>query len=348
MLARLPSRFLPLSLIIGLGLSLGAAPRAQAGSVLVLGFVEDGKPNAAVRQSVMQFLSRMGEEVVSTSLPNADQLCTQTDCLVRLGEKHRAQRLVGGELIRNDSSYRILVWLFDRVSEMPNSAETSCTDCNTEMLADMVSRTVGRALEVGAAPPPPPPVLRQSQLTSVAEVAAPSSPRRCGSSYMSFGRGIAIGSLAATTAAGLATGIGLAIENGRVYKSGDGMGPDQVYNFGNHTKIAFGLTALSAVGLTLATIPWRSLLYGRAERTIEVCTRSPRWSFNRGTAIGAFGAMALMGLISSLALTGMNGAQYDTNLDGTPVSYSLKPHYTAASIVSAGMLIGLGVSLFWP
>jgi len=341
-----------LALGVGLLLSLicGQPSRAHAGSVLVLGFVEDGKPNAAMRQSVMQFLSRMGEEVVASPLSATDQLCTQTDCLVRLGERHRAQRLVGGELIRNDTSYRINVWLFDRVSELPNSAEATCTDCNAEMLADMLGRTVGRALEVGVPPPAPPPPSSSSSLngqrTALAAEPAQVSRRACGSKR-GFLRGLALGSLSATTAAGLATGIGLAASHGQVYQTGEGGMPDRVYDFGTHTGVAFGLTAVSAVGLALTAVPWSRVLYGRRNDT-EVCTTSSRWTFARGVAVGSLGALAAMGLTSALALTAMNGATYDVNADGTPITYSLKPHYTTASVLSAGMLVGLGVALFWP
>ena len=325
-----------------------ALPRAQAASVLVLGFVEEGKPNVVMRQSVIQFLSRMGEEVVGTSLPPADQLCTQTDCLVRLGEKHRAQRLVGGELIRNDASYRVQVWLFDRVSEMPNSAEAVCTDCNPQMLADLLSRTVGRALEVGANPPPPPPSSSAQPHSQLAppEVAAVVKSGGCTSSLRRFGRGLAIGGLSATTAAGLVTGIALASQSGKVYAPGDGTNSDVTYDFRASSGLTFGLTALSAVGLAAAVIPWHRLIYGR-ERP-EVCSTSPRYTFRRGLAVGSLGALTLMGLSSALALTGMNGGFYANNSDGTPVSYSLKPQYTTASVLSAGLLIGLGVAIFFP
>jgi hypothetical protein len=289
----------------------------------------------------------MGEEVVSSPLSTAEQLCTQTDCLVRLGERHRAQRLVGGELIRNDTSYRIMVWLFDRVSELPNSAEATCTDCNAEMLADMLGRTVGRALEVGVPPPPPQPVQQKSQSSSPAEPSLATPRRACGSKR-SFGRGFAIGALSATTAAGLATGIGLASQSGQLYQAGEGGMPDRVYDFRAHSGISFGLTAVSAVGLTLAAIPWSRLLYGRRKDTTEVCATSSRWTFSRGAAVGALGSLALMGLVSSLALTGMNGATYGENADGTPITYSLKPYYTTASVLSAGALVGLGVAIFWP
>lgn len=336
-------------LALGAGLLfvlLGGRPsHAVAGSVLVLGFVEDGKPNAAMRHSVMQFLARMGEEVVASPLSNADQLCTQTDCLVRLGERHRAQRLVGGELIRNDTSYRIMVWLFDRVSELPNSAEATCTDCNAEMLADMLGRTVGRALEVGVPPPPPAPVQQRS--APAPEAALATTKTACGS-RRGFGRGVALGALSAATAAGLATGIGLASQNGQLYQAGQNGQPDRFYDFRAHTGIAFGLTAVSAVGLTMTAIPWNRLLYGRRRDAAEVCNTSSRWTFSRGVAVGALGELALMGLVSALALTAMNGATYAENPDGTPITYSFKPHYTTASVLSAGMLVGLGVALFWP
>jgi hypothetical protein len=277
-------------------------------------------------------------------LPPADQLCTQTDCLIRLGERHRAQRLVGGELIRNDSSYRVLVWLFDRISELPNSAEAICIDCNAEMLVDLLSRTVGRVLEVGAIPPPPPP--RQSH-SEPAQAIAPAIVKQAGCPSMrKFGRGLAIGALSATTAAGLITGIALASQSGKVYQPGDGARSDISYDFRASSGLTFGLTAVSALGLAAAAIPWQRLIYGR-ER-LDQCTASSRYTFNRGVAVGSLGALSLMGLTSALALTGMNGAFYGNNSDGSPITYSLKPQYTTASVMSAGLLIGLGVAIFLP
>ena len=89
---------LGLFLALVLGVLLGFPLRASAASVLVLGFVEEGRPNARVRQSVIQFLQRMGEEVVGASLSSADQLCTQSDCLARLGERHQVPYRPGDQV----------------------------------------------------------------------------------------------------------------------------------------------------------------------------------------------------------------------------------------------------------
>lgn len=350
-MVRRSSNVLPVGHLVWLGLTLvlvlllGAARPAAAGPVLVLGFVEEGKPNARVRQSVIQFLQRMGEEVVGPSLPTADQLCTQSDCLGRLGERHGAQRILGGELIPNDNSYRIQVWLFDRTSEMPSSAETVCTDCNAELLADTVSRTAGNVLEAGA--------VQQQQQQQVQRPAAPSPPVQsqtaaCRTPYRTFGRGIALGSMAALTLAGLTTGLVLAGYNGQPYQPGNSDSPH--YSFANHTALALGLTAAPALGLTAAALPWHSLLHSPGHRSgLGVCpTDRGRWSFGRGMAIGALGSLGVAGLASAFALTAVSGSVYAMNQDGSALTYDLKPHYTAASVAAGAMIAGLALAIFIP
>lgn len=336
---------LGLSLALALVMFVGFPLRASAGPVLVLGFVEEGRPNARIRQSVIQFLQRMGEEVVGTSLSSSDQLCTQSDCLTRLGERHQAQRILGGELIPNDNSYRVLVWLFDRVTEMPNSAETTCTDCNAELLADTVARTAGNVLEVGAAPQ------QEVQRPRVASQPVQQPTTACRTPYRSFGRGVAIGSLAALTLAGLTTGLVLAGYNGQPYlpeaARSDGASP--TYRFGPHTGLALGLTAAPALGLAAAALPWHSLLPGHHRSSVGVCPDATgRRSFGRGIAVGALGSFAISGLVSAFALTAVNGSVYATHPDGSDITYDLKPHYTTASVVGAAMIAGLGLALFIP
>lgn len=345
-MVRRSSNVLPVGLFWGLTLVLllGFARAAAAGPVLVLGFIEEGKPNARVRQSVIQFLQRMGEEVVGPSLPSADQLCTQSDCLARLGERHQAQRLLGGELIPNDNSYRIQVWLFDRTTEMPNSAETSCTDCSAELLADTVARTAGNVLEAGAA---------QQQQQQAPRPAAPSPPVQsqtaaCRTPYRTFGRGLALGSMAALTLAGLTTGLVLAGYNGQPYQPGNSDSPH--YSFANHTALALGLTAAPALGLTAAALPWHTLLHSPGHRSgLGVCpTDRGRWSFGRGMAIGALGSLGVAGLASAFALTAVNGSVYAMSSDGSALTYDLKPHYTAASVAAGAMIAGLALAIFIP
>jgi hypothetical protein len=338
----LPSQALPVFLATTLFLLLGFSRPASAGTVLVLGFVEEGKPNARVRQSVIQFLQRMGEEVVGVSLPASEQLCTQTDCMVRLGEHYQAQRLIGGDLIPNDTSYRIMVWLFDRVSELPNSAESVCTDCNPELLADTVARMAGQALELPASPVSASPPAKASSL--------PTSPPpvRCVAADRTFGRGVGIGSLTALTTAGLVTGLVLAGEDGRVFHASDGMNePALAYHLTSPYQLAFSLTAVSAAGLIAAALPWRRIMGEGGDAGTE-CRSLPRnrWSFGRGVAIGALGTFTLLGLVSAFTLTGMNGSVAGSDLNGMPIPYDFRAQYTAASVVSAGMIVGLGLAIF--
>lgn len=333
-------------LVFGLGLFFALPGKALAAPVLVLGFLEEGKPNQRIRQGVVQFLARMGEEVVAAPLSAADQQCTQTDCLVRLGERHQAQRLVGGEIIPNDSSYRILVWLFDRVSELPNTTEASCVDCTAEMLLETVARTTGRVLEVSAAPPPAPSQEKPSAPVSAAQQA----PAGC-SGYKTFARGLAVGSLAAITVAGLVTGFALAGQNGQIYQAGDGVNdPTIAYNFTPHYRLALGLSGLSAAGLVAAALPWQQVLGRPAPECPRQgpAGRASRYGFGRGLAIGALGSLTLAGLVTAFTLTGLSGSPYGYNADGSAITYNLKPHYQAAYAVSAGMAAGLGLAIFLP
>ncbi len=326
------ARRYPATLLV-LGLLLTVSAPASASTVLVLGFREGGKLNARVRQSVISFLARMGEEVVEPALPVAEQHCTQTECLVRLGERYQARRLVGGELIANDASYRINVWLFDRVSELPNSAEAVCTDCSAQMLADTVARTVGRALELepdgrGNIVPPP-------QLPGTGAAAQFSTG--CAAPYRSFGRGVALGSLTALTAAGLITGLTLYAHN------------RSELPLTSAYQLTFSLTAVAAAGIGAAAVPWQQI-YGRQGSDSCATTALPgrRRSFERGLAAGALGTFAVLGLVSAFTLVGLNGHVYATAADGTPQIYALKPHYTAAFTISTAMIAGLGLTLFLP
>ncbi len=328
---------LALAMGIILGSLLGFPLRASAGSVLVLGFLEEGKPNTRIRQSVIQFLSRMGEEVVGVSLSAAEQLCTQTDCMVRLGERYSAQRLVGGDLIANDNSYRINVWLFDRISELPNSAEATCTDCSPELLSETVARTAGHALEISMPPPPPSPPSLHSATRPAAAPLAVCAP----SSYHTFGRGLFIGSLSALTAAGLVTGAVFAGENGQY-----------AANLTSDYQLAFSLTAVAAAGLIAAALPWQRFFSGDSDgdnSNRECAMPRRRFGFGRGLAIGAIGTFGLLGLISAFTLNGLNNGVASTDPSGMPTSYyDLRPHYTAASVISAGMIAGLGLVIFIP
>jgi hypothetical protein len=343
MVERLPATLLLLGLLCARPLP------AQAGSVLVLGFVEDGKPNQRLRQAVMTFLQRMGEEVVGSNLSVADQQCMQTDCLVRLGSQYQAQRVIGGELFPNDNSYRIMVWLYDRVSDQPNSAEARCTDCNPDLLSETVARTAGQVLEASTPTPaaaapiteaPPPPL----------PAASPPRSQRCPPAARTFGRGVAIGSLAALSAAGLVTTIGLAGTSGSLYRAQDGSAvlADIHYRLAPAAGLAGGLTALVALGLTAAALPW-DRLRGQPGPSESSCPPTPsRLRFGRGLASGALGSLGLAGLVSGIALTSVNGSVYGRNLDGSSISYALKPHSFAAYGLAAGLLAGLGLTLLWP
>lgn len=326
--------------------------RALAEPVLVVGFQEEGRPSPRARHAVMQFLQRMGEEVVTVSLSSQEQVCNQTDCLLRLADRYQAKRLIGGDITPNDKNYLIQVWIFDRTNQQPSMTEARCSECNSEQLYDTAARTAGQLLEGGAgagttpvAPPAP-----SAMASSGPEQQRSVQPTCRGPAY-SFGRGVLIGAFAALTGAQLATGFTFLAYNGRTYATrSDGMG-DITLDFTQAYRFAIGLSALPAVATLAAALPWHEILAApRSTPALPRCQESGsrRWTFRRGLAAGSLGALAVAGLASSVALTAMNGSAYAYNNDGSAVSYNLRAHYSAGYALSAVMAAGLGLSLAIP
>ena len=325
--------------------------RALAEPVLVVGFQEEGRPSPRARHAVMQFLQRMGEEVVTVSLSSQEQVCNQTDCLMRLADRYQAKRLVGGDITPNDKNYLIQVWIFDRASQQPAMTEARCSECSSEQLYDTAARTAGQLLEggAGALTPASPAMAAPPPVSSGPEQQAV-QPTCRGPAY-SFGRGIAIGALAALTGASLATGFTFLGLNGRTYSTrSDGMG-DITLDFTQAYRWSIGLSAIPAAATLAAALPWHEILAPpRQAQTLPRCQESPsrRFSFRRGLAVGSLGALAVAGLASSVVLTAMNGSVYAYNNDGSPVTYNLRAHYSAGYALSAVMAAGLGLSLAIP
>ncbi len=325
--------------------------RALAEPVLVVGFQEEGRPSPRARHMVMQFLQRMGEEVITVSLSSQEQVCNQTDCLLRLADRYQAKRLVGGDITPNDKNYLIQVWIFDRASQQPSMTEARCSECNSEQLYDTAARTAGQLLEGGAAaagasasPPAPAPATTSQPQT---QTVAPS----CRGPAYSFGRGLAIGALAALTGASLATGFTFLAWNGRSYATrSDGMG-DITLDYTQAYRWAIGMSAIPAAATIAAALPWHEILPPpRTAPSLPRCAEpaSRRFTFRRGLAAGSLGALAVAGLASSIALTAMNGSAYAYNNDGSAVTYNLRAHYSAGYALTAVMAAGLGLSLAIP
>ena len=323
--------------------------QASASPVLVVGFQEEGRPSAKARHAVMQFLQRMGEDVVTVTLAPQEQVCNQTDCLLRLADRYQAKRLVGGEITPNDKNYRILVWIFDRVTQQPSMTEAHCSECSSDQLYDTAARTAGQLMEAGlsapAASPPPVPAAPSSGSP------APTSERGCRSAQYTFGRGLAIGAFAALTGAMLTTGFTFLGFNGRRYATrSDGMG-DITLDFTQQYRWSIGLSAIPAAATLAAALPWRDIVASpRPGRSVSQCAETPsrRFSFRRGLLAGSLGALTVAGLASSIALSAMNGSVYAYTNDNQPVAYNLRAHYTAGYALSAVMAAGLGLSLAIP
>ena len=300
----------------------------------------------------MQFLQRMGEEVVTVTLSTQEQVCNQTDCLLRLAERYQAQRLVGGEITANDKNYLIQVWIYDRATAQPTLTEARCNECSSEQLYDTTGRTAGQLLEapqggqpagVGAIP------------GGAAEPAQPVAPTvaepTCRPRYQTFARGVALGSLASLTLASWVTAFTYMGYNGKTYaQRADGNG-DITLDFGWQYRLALGLSALPAVGAIAAALPWHDVLSpAHPGRELPRCREagSGRWTFRRGLAIGSLGAMTLAGFVTSFALTGMNGHVYAYSDNGAAITYNLKTHYSVGYSLSAAALAGLGLSIALP
>lgn len=345
-------------------LGLWAGPVRAA--VLVLGVHEDGQPRARARALVAQHLSRMGEAAREPSLSSEELACTESACLARLARAHRAERIVGGELLPNDRTYLVRMWLYDTVAQQPASTEDRCIECSPDQAYELAARLAGRLLDSAAAAPdpnqaPPPPLPPRSEpqhaplaTPPVAQpVSATPTSVRCAKRVYTFGRGVAVGALGALTAAGLATAIGLHAADGSVYLPagdyGDGsnLPADVEHRFGSNYRLAYGLTAVTALGLTAALLPWHKILprEGGARQVQCPSTRS-KWTFNRGLIVGSLSSLLLGGLVTAAATQALDGGTYQ--LGDVNVPYRFQSVYTAGYVLSGGLALGLGVSLLWP
>lgn len=342
-------------------IGLWAGPARAA--VLVLGVHEDGQPRARARAVVAQHLSRMGEAAREPSLPSEELACTESACLARLARAHRAERIVGGELLPNDRTYLVRMWLYDTVAQQPASTEDRCIECSAEQAYELAARLAGRLLDAAAAAPEPnqAPPPRTEPLhaplatppVAVQPAAATSTSGRCARRVYTFGRGVAVGALGALTAAGLATAIGLHAADGSVYLPagdyGDGFNlpADVEHRFGANYRLAYGLTAVTALGLTAALLPWHKILPREGgARPVQCPTTRSKWTFNRGLLVGSLGSLLIGGLVTAAATHALDGGTYP--LGDINVPYRFQSVYTAGYVLSGGLALGLGVSLLWP
>ena len=138
-----------LLLALGTGLGLWGAASAEA-AVLVLGVHTEQQLLPRARAQVAQHLSRMGETTRDPSLSSGELLCTERECLERLARAHRAERLVGGEILPNDRNYLVRMWLYDAVAQQPTSGEDRCIECTAEQAYELAARVTGRLLDAAA------------------------------------------------------------------------------------------------------------------------------------------------------------------------------------------------------
>lgn len=348
--------------------ALWAGPARAA--VLVLGVHEDGQPRARARAVVAQHLSRMGEAAREPSLSNEELACTESACLARLARAHKAERIVGGELLPNDRTYLVRMWLYDTVAQQPASTEDRCIECSPDQAYELAARLAGRLLDAAAAAPEPsqapprtepqhvplatPPVATAPVAAQPVSATVPTV--RCAKRVYTFGRGVAVGALGALTAAGLATAIGLHAADGSVYLPAGDYGEgfnlpvDVEHRFGSNYRLAYGLTAVTALGLTAALMPWHKILppghRDGGARLSQCPTSRSKWTFNRGLIVGSLSSLLVGGLVTAAATHALDGGTYQ--LGDVSVPYRFQSVYTAGYVLSGGLALGLGVSLLWP
>lgn len=186
--------------------------------VLVLGIRGPAFDRERAREAVRQRLHHMGEEAAAPALSDADLSCRRAPCFSALADRHGADRMVGGEVLENDRSYLIKLWLFSVASQDLREAQGACEDCSREDLTKAIAVTAGRLLDRPAAPPepvaqpaPPPPPPRQP-----ARVPGPdpiSTHKPPPPPLPAWRKGLA-GTLGGIAAATLITAIALTVKNG--------------------------------------------------------------------------------------------------------------------------------------
>ncbi|HNK46834.1 MAG TPA: hypothetical protein PKL17_18765 [Pseudomonadota bacterium] len=171
---------------------------------------------------------------------------------------------------------------------------------------------------------------------------------RCLPRIYTFKRGLFAGALSAVGLVGLASAIALSAKDGDVYLPADGdlYPTDMLNNFGRTARSLYGVAALGIVGGAAALAPWERWTTSGVPACPE--TAQDRWTFRRGLAVGAFGSLTVAGLVVSGAMAGLDGKTWGFNQIGTPVPYQMHTATQAGFGTTAGMAIGLALSLLIP
>lgn len=323
--------------LLGLGLTALACPsfaHADSEGVLLLGLQRDGRFDAEVRDAIRTRLEQMAvtSAVHGPRLGTEDLKCTAPACLERLGRTHDARWLLGGQIVGSEGTYVINLWLFDRDTQALRQSKAGCNDCEAAALRDRVAYAAGELFSPERIDPTPPLVPPVATEPPLAKPKLPLCPIR----YHSFARGLAVGSTAALLVAGLTTGLALTIQNGQNYAS-DG---SSKYHLGPSMGLAYGLSVVPAGALAGAVLWNRSEVGG--QNTTQCAERPPtRWTYSRGTWVGATGALVLGGLISTVTLGAMSG-RYHYNASQT---YSFAGPAAILGGVTALSAVGFGLSL---
>lgn len=136
------------------GLMAGAASAGEQGAgeqgVLVLGVQRRGSPDHRATRAVEGKLVQMGADVVEPRrvLTRADRQCRESECLERIGRRHRAGRLLFGEVeVGGSRTYTVRMWMYDLGSGQSVEEEQHCGDCGPAALEEAVTKAAGQLVD---------------------------------------------------------------------------------------------------------------------------------------------------------------------------------------------------------
>lgn len=224
---------------VGLLAWLRVAAAQEATAILIVGVRQDGRPDARARVAVARRLLHMGEVALAPRLGAADLACAEEKCLQALAQRHKAGRLLGGDVQESGSDYRVGLWLYDaKTGRLRQGDPQGCEACDSARLAERLGEAAALLVE-------------ESPGSGGGGAAAPAVERimlrRTRPSYWSPGRSAAVGVLGGLLLAGLGAGIGMAV------LTGEKIGETSVaWSLNRHMTVTFAASGGLAAGLVVS------------------------------------------------------------------------------------------------
>lgn len=126
-----------------------AGEPAPAGPVVLLGVFANERSDRSLRDSVLDRLTRLGEEVSATPDSADHATCKQTSCYAEISARIGAKRLLRVDIYESSPRrYYLEGSLFETASGSIRSAKGSCDDCSGENLRTVLSDLAARILSV--------------------------------------------------------------------------------------------------------------------------------------------------------------------------------------------------------